>query len=297
MGYWEDREQEHIELMKEHSIDYEKEISKRYAQSLKEIENDINRFYANYAKTEGISILEAKKRASTMDVQKFADKAAQYVKDKDFSSQANKELRLYNLTMKVNRLELLKSNIGLELTALSDDMVKYYYNQLTGEALAEIERQAGILGESVWKDKKAVKEIIEGSFHNATFSQRIWANQAALKAEIDKLLITSLTQGKHPRTLASKLMELFDVSRKEAERLLITESTRIQTETQKKSFEKYGYKEYTYIAEPSACPICKALDDEKFKVADMAPGTNAAPMHPHCRCSVAAHYDRGKWRQ
>jgi len=291
--YWREREQEHIEASAKRTEDYQSEIYSRYVKSIRNIESEISKFYANYAAKENIDITEAKKKVSNMDVQKFAERAKRYVEEKEFSTQANKELRLYNLTMKVNRLELLKSEVGLELTALNDGMGKYYYKQLTSEALAEIERQAGILGETVWKNQKAVKDIVNASFHNATFSERIWANQAVLKSEIDKLLVRSLTQGKHPSTLIRNLQDLFDVSRKEALRLLVTESARVQTAIQKESFDRYNYEDYLFIAEPTACKDCKPLDDGKpRKVADMMPGENAPPMHPHCRCSIAAHMDR-----
>ena len=40
--------------------------------------------------------------------------------------EANEEMRIYNLTMKVNRLELLKANIGLEMVSGFDDLQKVF---------------------------------------------------------------------------------------------------------------------------------------------------------------------------
>ena len=79
-----------------------------------QIQKEIDSFYAKYASKEGITIAEAKKRASKLDMEEFSRKAKKYVEEKNFSKQANDEMRLYNLTMKVNRLELLKAQIGLE---------------------------------------------------------------------------------------------------------------------------------------------------------------------------------------
>ena len=59
---------------------------------------------------------------------------------------------------------------------------------------------------------------------------------------------------------------------------------------QKDSLESQDYEEYEYIAEPSACKICAPFDGKIFKVSEMESGRNCAPMHPFCRCSVAAHY-------
>ena len=53
------------------------------------------------------------------------------MEEKNFSKQANDEMRLYNLTMKVNRLELLKAQIGLELVAGFDELQQLFDEKLT----------------------------------------------------------------------------------------------------------------------------------------------------------------------
>ena len=133
---------------------------------------------------------------------------------------------------------------------------------------------------------------MNASFHNANFSQRIRTNEAVMKTELDKLLKQGLIQGKGTRELARSLRTLCGVSQRNAERLMITELARVQIEAQKLSYEENDFDEYEYIAEPTACPICKAMDGKHFKVAKMLPGENAAPMHPHCRCSTAPYSDR-----
>ncbi|MDY5558727.1 MAG: phage head morphogenesis protein, partial [Candidatus Heritagella sp.] len=58
-------------------------------------------------------------------------------------------MALYNLTMKVNRLELLKANIGLEMIAGTDELDKYMAEILQGRTEDELKRMGGILGKSV----------------------------------------------------------------------------------------------------------------------------------------------------
>ena len=100
-----------------------------------------------------------------------------------------------------------------------------------------------------------------------------------------------MIQGKNPRVLARELKKQFDVSTHNAERLMRTELARVQTEAQKQSFERNGFEQYTFLANSKCCDICQALNGKHFKVADMMPGENAAPLHPHCRCSAAAYED------
>ena len=289
--YWRNRETE----QRKHDIrderEYQRHIEEIYQNMIDEIEKEINGFYGKYARKEGITMAEAKKRAAKLDIEAYGRKAAKYVKEKNFSKQANEEMRLYNLTMKVNRLELLKAQIGLEMVAGFDELQKYYDEKLTDRTIAELERQAGILGKTIQDNAKAANAIVNASFHNATFSDRIWMYQDMLKNELNSLLQTGLIQGQHPRKLATHLRKRFGVSQSNAERLLITEMARVQTEAQKQSFERNGFEEYTFLALGTACPICRALDGKHFKVSKMMSGTNAPPMHPNCRCSVAAYED------
>ena len=289
--YWKERETE----QRKHNIrdekEYQKHIREIYQNMIDEIEKEINGFYGRYAKKEGITMAEAKKRAAKADIEALGRKAARYVKTKDFSKQANDEMRLYNLTMKVNRLELLKAQIGLEMVAGFDELQKYYDEILTDRTMSEFERQAGILGKTIQNNAKAADAIVNASFHNATYSDRIWMYQDMLKNELSSLLQTGLIQGQNPRRLAAHLRKRFGVSQSNAERLMITELARVQTEAQKLSFERNGFTEYTFLALGNACEDCRKLDGKHFKVAKMMPGENAPPMHPRCRCSVAAYED------
>ena len=113
--YWQEREAEQLKKNIQDEARYNQELHRIYANMLDNIQKEIDSFYAKYASKEGITLAEAKRRAAQLDIDAYARKAKRYVKEKNFSDQANEEMRLYNLTMKVNRLELLKANLGLEL--------------------------------------------------------------------------------------------------------------------------------------------------------------------------------------
>ena len=287
--YWKEREAEQRKHNIRDEAEYQKHIREIYQNMIDEIEKEINGFYGRYAKKEGITMAEAKKRAAKADIEALGRKAARYVKTKDFSKQANEEMRLYNMATKVNRLELLKAQIGLEMVAGFDELQKYYEEIMTDRIISEFERQAGILGKTIQNNAKAANAIVNASFHNATYSDRIWMYQDMLKNELSSLLQTGLIQGQNPRRLATHLRKRFGVSQSNAERLMITELARVQTEAQKQSFERNGFEEYTFLALGTACPICRVLDGKHFKIKKMLPGTNAPPMHPRCKCSTSAY--------
>lgn len=291
--YWRKREEKWIKQQIKEDAKQSKIIAEKYQKALDQIEKEISANWERFAGKEGVTLSDAKKMALEMDVKAFARKAKEYVDTKDFSKTANDELRLYNVTMRTSRLELLKSQIGLELIALSDEVDKYTAETLTKTGLAEATRQAGILGETVFSGyQNFVESVAFGSFQGATFSERIWGNSGALKADLDRLLIRSVTQGRNPRELARELRNLFDSSKYEAERLMRTETARMQMSIQQKSYLENDIDEFEFVAEPSACGLCKPLDGKTFKVSKMESGLNAAPMHPNCRCSTVPYMDR-----
>lgn len=293
--YWREREEAQRKKNITEEAAYHRELRRIYADAMDNVQKEIDAFYTRYAGKSGITLAEAKRRVSRMDIDAYSRKAKRYVKEKNFSARANEEMRLYNAAMKINRLELLKANIGLELVSGFDELQRFYDQALTKRTVDEFERQAGILGKSVQNNQKFAHAIVNASFHNATFSERIWANQAALRDELSKQLTRGMIQGRNPRVLARDIQKRFDVSRSDAERLMITELSRVQTEAARQSYERNGYEEYQFLALGTACPICMDLNEQHFKVKDMEPGRNAPPMHPRCRCSTAAYMDRAEF--
>lgn len=304
--YWEKREKEVLKKRVTDEKEYDKQIMRIYRDMLTAAQKEIEAFYGRYAKKEGITLAEAKKRVSELDIKVYERKAERCVKaakrDRKtkgrtdpnadyFSDQANEEMRLYNATMRINRLEMLKANIGLEMIKGHAELESLMEAILQDRTTDELERQAGILGKTVRNNAQKAQAIVNASFHNATFSDRIWMHQELLKQEIAKQLQSGLIQGKNARELAKALQRKFDAKASDAERLMRTELARVQTEAQKQSFERNGFEEYEFITNGGCCPICDALDGKCFKVKDMMPGKNAPPMHPNCRCSIAAYED------
>lgn len=294
--YWEKREAEALKHYISEEKEYQKRINRIYVDMLDGINAEILRFYAKYAINEGITIAEAKKRVSRLDIEEYERKAERYVRERNFSKQANTEMRLYNATMKINRLEMLKANIGLELIKGHVELEEFMEEILQGRTEAELKRQAGILGDTIRDNAKAAHSIVNASFHNATFSQRIWMHNDTMKADLSKLLQSGLIRGENPRTLAKEMRKyvLRDAkggARYNAERLMRTELGRVQIDAQLKSFKGMDFEEYMFHANSGCCDACLSLDGKHFKISEALSGDNLPPMHPNCRCSVSAYAD------
>lgn len=316
-SYWRKREEEALQHYIKDEKEYDKRIKEIYQNMLDEAQADIDHFFSCYADKEGITIAEAKKRVSKADIAYYERKAKKYVKQaaKDrlanggqtdytgayFSEKANQEMRLYNLMMKVNRLEMLKAQIGLSLIKGHAELEQFMEEILQGRTETELIRQAGILGKTIRVNAKMVHSIVNASFHNATFSDRIWANHAVMKADLSKLLQSGLIQGKGARELAKDLRKYYigadrlkngkKGAKYVTERLMRTELARVQTDAQVKSYEEMGFDMFTFHANYGCCEKCEPLDEKHFKLSKLQIGKNAPPIHPLCRCAISPYED------
>lgn len=298
--YWKKREDEARKNTIRDEKEYNARLNEIYEYTIANIERQVNDWYARYASKEGITMAEARGRVKHIDMERYERLAAKYVATHDFSEQANQEMALYNLTMKVNRLELLKAQINLELMAGFDDIQHEMERDLIQTAMKEDRRLAGILGDSVIGNEEYAKQLVNASFRNATFSERIWGrNMPDLRIHLEAELRNGLVQGIGSDELARRFRKHYGGSIRDTERLMTTEMCRLQTAVQKESFERNGYKEYMFITSgnDNVCPDCEALHGQHFKVSEMQPGENAPPMHPRCHCSVAGYMDSDKYKR
>lgn len=300
-NYWINRnvEQQHIqdEIIRDKA--YKEELKRIYMNAYDSIDDELNREITFLSNSDSVSYAEAKRTIKQFDVDRFKRTAKRMVDEKDFSPEANRRLRRYNVTMRTNRLELMQAYINLNVARMTDDEMGLIEKYLTDTAINEMKRQAGILGMTVPSPellKRSVKAVLESDFQGAHFSDRLWNKSDAFNADIEKAMRQVLIQGENPRVASREIRkhvkDTVDRTTYVSERLAITESARVQTATQRLSFEEYDIGKYVYIAEPTACKICGALNGKVFNVADMRAGENAAPMHPFCRCSVAGKVER-----
>jgi len=307
--YWKIRNEElkHIEESMKSDAAYKGHLTRLYNRVEKDIAKDITADLEGFAYRDGVSMTEARKIASKTDVQAFQDTAKRYVETRDFSDRANRELRRYNITMRSNRLELLEAKVNLLSVDMANEEEGLLQRHLAKEALKEYERQAGILGITVPSDRqlgRMFNSVLTAQFEGATFSDRIWANQAELRDGINRTLERTIIRGENPRKAARELRGLVSENFKgkhgtggakyAADRIAITESARVQSAVQEQAFKDAGIEQYMFIAEVDerVCEECGSLDGKIFKVSEMEPGVNAAPIHPSCRCSTSSYVER-----
>ena len=293
---------------------FNQHLAKYYQQAIDNINSELEHELLNMKKGHFLNqeVVEA------TDVQHYQEKAKKIVEEAqkirqagnkvtyaDFSKSVNDQLKVYNSTMRVSRLEMLKSQIGLEMVQSGIDVDKALHDKLSQDYIDEVKRQAGILGvtakPSMWTDSKVAK-VIMGQTESANFSQRLWANQAALKAQLDQVISNGIIQGQNPREMATKLKanvaKTIANYRYVTERLVRTESARVQYRAQMDSLIANDYRFCKWHAEPGHCKVCGEIASNDpdgngrgiYEVDDVP----IVPVHPNCRCSISAYWVNGQ---
>src|SRR5699024_3889518 len=296
-NYWRNREEENRKRLIKSNRKFMHKVQKNNTLAREEIQKQIEAFYGRYASKEDITMEEAKKHYTKLNIEDYATKAKRYVKEKNFTDTANEEMRLYNVTMRINRLELLKKNIELELLAMCSEEERMMLDYFTQEALYEYERLSGILGKTVTTTKIELAAMVNASFKNATWSTRLWDNQDALKKSLDRQLNRAMVQGLNPRETARAIRKEFDTSIYNSERLMRTEQARLRTDIFIDAAIQMDIKQYEWIAEPDACDDCAELDGKVFNIKDIVIGETGTPKHPNCLCSLSHYIDREEWEK
>lgn len=292
--YWSERESAWEKKNKNNDEKQIKKIQKIYAEQSATIEKEVLAFYSRYATENGLDIAEVKKKCSLLDIEEYSKRAAEYVKNKDFSKQANEDLAIYNLTMKTSRLELLKANVNLALAEYGTKAEQEAAKALYGAVKGEFERQSGFMGKYIPNTKQSAEATINASFHAGTFSSRIWGHQQALRNQLDKIISSGLIQGKNPLDYVKAIQERHNVTAAQASRLLRTEFTRVRSQAKLDSLISSGVDEFIIVTGngEQTCSECGSKNGEHYKVKDGRVGDNIPPFHPNCRCSIAPYIDR-----
>ena len=270
-------------------FDKERMLEELYRETAERLQRKIDEQYLKYAKATGLTRAEAQKVIKGMDVPTWAKEAAKAVKYRDFSPETNKWLKAYNNRMYISRWELLKAEIDIELQKLHSEEHYLINKHLEDEYIAELERQAGILGNSATGSVERVKQVVNADFYGTNFSESVWGRNGLYqvhKREIFGSLNRMYTDMDGYKKERKYLMDRFNIKEREAMRLLKTESSRIRSQAQEDSYKQNEFTHYRYVAEPGACKVCVGMANKIFKVEEFEVGVTAAPVHPNCRCST-----------
>lgn len=207
--------------------------------------------------------------------------------DPALKEQVDKDAREAGVQQKsvANNDDLLSYAAYVYATALAVKVAAYI-----GTNLKDLAKQTAKLGSSIYGKKiKADLSAINKMFDGATWSDRIWSNQGALRSDLKKMMKKALLTHSNPIAQSPALRKKFAVMKYQSDRIIRTESDRVMAHQSIVNAREAGYKKVVWVINSGACDICLQHSGEVYTLKQ---AEGMIPAHPNCLCSWAA-YDSG----
>lgn len=295
---------------------FDKYYQDRFNALLSHFQSEIAREYTSLTNATGMSKDLAKQTVSDLDMKEYSQLAKRVVKEaqearkggnpkafKGYSDEINLRMKIYNATMRINRLELLKSRLATYLLEVNAELDADLRKTLSDTYVNRVKEQAGLLGQNMTSEDidLNIQEAISYMYGNATFSQRIWKNQDVIKSSIDKVVSQGSLGGYGLDKMISQLRKLTNSTYSNAKRIVRTEMTRVMDKAQEDVFKKADVKLVFWQVEKKPCAACSAIHDT-----DVGYGKGVYPIddspkpvedtHPNCRCLRSAFTEYEAWQ-
>lgn len=298
--YWKNRFIKSTKDVFDSDEEYVKEIFKIYESTIEDLDSEIFKLLNSM---EDVSMAEAKKLLNKYEIRSFKSGLDEFRKaSKGFiSPDVEKELDIVSRRVRISRLQAMqvsmKSKVATLLNKEQKKLFAHLSNKFTSsyyKDLYELQRITGYKNiNSLSKD--FVNNILNTSWTSdgENFSDRIWKRKDKLLNTLDTELRQGLITGKRPDEITKAISDKLEVSKSNAKRLVLTESSAIHSQSRKAMYERMGVEKYEVVAtlDLRTSDICRKLDGKVFDVKDYERGVTAPPYHVYCRSTTVPYYN------
>lgn len=303
--YWRKRFELLEDMQNKKAITYYRDLEKAYLQTMAEIEKDILRWYTRFATNNEISLAEAKRLLKTDELKEFRWTVEEYIAygEKNALNQMwMKQLENASARVHISRLESLQLQLQHHVEKLyggqiegTERLMKDIYQEQYYHVAFEVQTAFEIGFTLQALDEVKLNKIISKPWtaDGQTFSSKIWRDKQLLINTLHTELIQSMARGEAPDRMISVIAKKMDTSKRNAGRLVMTESSFFSASAQKEAFGALDVEKYEIIAtlDSKTSEICQSMDGKVFKMSDFEPGVTANPFHPWCRTTTAPYFE------
>lgn len=285
------------------------QIEPAFDKAERQIQAQIEAWYARYASNNGITLAEARKQLSAAELKELQWDVQEYIKygqENAMNQQWMKELENASARFHISRLEALKLRtqqslevaFGNELDSL-DGMVKRLYQSGYYHTCFEVQKGFNIGWEIGQIDERKLQKVISKPWaaDGKTFSDRVWKSKTTMVNELHQQMTRTIIQGKAPDEAIKSMTKYLQNKTKNAKynagRLVMTEQAFISSAAQKDAFNDLDVEEFEIVAtlDSHTSDICREMDGKHFPMKDFQPGVTAPPFHVWCRSTTVPYFD------
>lgn len=302
--YWNQRFKKMEEDQYNMSAEKANQIQEMFDRSLYVIEKQIQNWYARIAVNNEVSMMDAKKILNKKELKEFRWSLEEYIeKGKDnVDGKWEKELENASAKVHIDRLESLKFQVQAEAEKLYgnyvdnvDKHIADMYRSGYYHTAFEIQKGIGVGSSFQILDTRMVEKVIYNPWaaDERTFSDRIWTDKKKLVNLLHNEITMMVITGDSPDKAIKKIAKEMDTSKKNATRIVMTESAAISTQARNDCMEELGVKEFEVVEtlDSHTCPTCQDMDGRHFSMENHVIGVTAPPFHPSCRGCTCPYFN------
>lgn len=304
--YWEKRSLQLEEALHNKAEQYVHDLEEQYTLAARATQKEVLVLYNRLAANNGVSMAEAKKMLTTNELKEFrwtVDEYIKYGKENALSGEWMKELENASLRYRISRLEAMKvqmqhhaevvmaKEVDGMTRMLSDMYTEGYYK--TGHMV-----QSGLgIGHSFAElDTNKVDKVLSRPWapDGKNFSERIWGqHRPQLVNDLHTGLTQMIARGESPDKLIEMISKKYNVSKKKAGNLVMTEAAYFSSKADQDSFKEMEVEEQRFVAtlDSHTSDLCRDMDGKVFRTEDVIIGENAPPLHCRCRSVMTPSFE------
>lgn len=303
--YWTKRFEQLEEAQLNKGAAYFSELENHYTRAAREVQKEINQWYARFAVNNEITLQEARKILRADELKEFKWSVKEYIKhgeENNISGQWAKQLENASARWHITRLDALKLQMqnhvemlfGYEQDSVTRLMEKIYSD---GYYHTAYELQKGFnIGYDLMKlDTRQIEKVISKPWaaDGSNFSSRIWKQKTQLVSELHTELTQAIIRGQNPGKITDYIASRFKTSKSNAGRLVMTEAAFFASASTRDCFNDLGVERYEICAtlDSHTSDTCQGLDGHVFKMSEYEVGVTAPPFHQWCRTTTVPYFD------
>lgn len=288
------------------------EYTELFQDLIKELNKEITYWYLQFAKDGELNSLKSRKMLNQSQLKEIKTDVYDFIqraKENSISGKYTKDLDYIYNRVQLNRLELLRSVIDMELIdlyAIIDRSLKkeleQTYIEAQGRTVYEISKGNGKLVEWSLPTKEMIDTILMNPWTSdgKNFSDTIWDNKTkllnALETELRKGFVTGKSIQQITKAMADKIYnpkQKTVTAEYQLRRVIHTEIGHFAEESKTTVLKDLGVDKYEIDAtlDSNTCSVCQSKDKKVYSYDDRIEGVNAPVFHPFCRCATAPYFE------
>ena len=297
MGYWERRQEENYRAGEMKINQYFTRLEKAFNQAKRELQKTVESFYWRYAEENELTYAEAQKRLDKAEIKglrEFVNLSMQNI------GKYNQDVNNMSIKARMTRYQALEAQVdailrqlyAVDYQANAEKTMQEIYGDTYYRTWYGIDQYHGFHAEFAQVDPGTVDALLKYPFNGANFSDRLWKQKDHLQTQLMESLTTMIIQGTPPQNLVDAFAKKMNSKKRDAYRLLHTESSYLMSEATHAGYKEDGVEKYQILAtlDSKTCGICGKLDGKIYPVAEAVAGKNMPPFHPFCRCTDVPYY-------